>query len=145
MNWRDHITGDPGICRGKACIADIADTRVVVTAVLNNVASGLDCLDSEEITRSHPSVSREPVEAALSYAAGLANDRMFRCSNSSPWNKVVGGLTPVEGVRIRKCNMGFEPASGFSSSRRLKMKHGPFQPHTRLRRFQQPRQSPIRP
>ena len=31
-----------------------------------------------------------------------------------PVEQVVGGLTPVEGVRIWKCNMGFEPASGFS-------------------------------
>ena len=63
MNWRDYITVDPEVCHGKACIAG---TRVLVTTVLDNLASGLD---SEEITRSYPSVSREAVRAAISYAA----------------------------------------------------------------------------
>ena len=70
MDWRDHITVDPEICHGKACIAG---TRVLVTTVLDNLASGLD---SEEITKSFPSVSREAVRAAISYAAALANDRV---------------------------------------------------------------------
>ena len=70
MNWRDHITVDPEICHGKACIAG---TRVLVTTVLDNLASGMD---SEEITKSYPSVSREAVRAALCYAAALANERV---------------------------------------------------------------------
>ena len=70
MNWRDHISVDPEICHGKPCIAG---TRVLVTTVLDNLASGLD---SEEITKSYPSVSREAVRAAISYAAALANDRV---------------------------------------------------------------------
>ena len=70
MNWRDHITVDPEICHGKACIAG---TRVLVTTVLDNLASGLD---AEEITKSYPSVSREAVRAAISYAAALANERV---------------------------------------------------------------------
>ena len=70
MDWRDHITVDPEICHGKACIAG---TRVLVTTVLDNLASGLD---AEEITKSYPSVSREAVRAAISYAAALANERV---------------------------------------------------------------------
>ena len=70
MDWRDHITVDPEICHGKACIAG---TRVLVTTVLDNLAAGLD---SEEITKSYPSVSREAVRAAISYAAALANERV---------------------------------------------------------------------
>jgi uncharacterized protein (DUF433 family) len=70
MNWRDHITVDPEVCHGKACIAG---TRVLVTTVLDNLASGLD---AEEIARSYPSVSREAVRAALCYAAALANERV---------------------------------------------------------------------
>ena len=69
MNWRDHITVDPEVCHGKACIAG---TRVLVTTVLDNLASGLD---AEEITRGYPSVSREAVRAALCYAAALASER----------------------------------------------------------------------
>ena len=70
MNWRDYITVDPEVCHGKACIAG---TRVLVTTVLDNLASGMD---SEEIARSYPSVSREAVQAALGYAAALANERV---------------------------------------------------------------------
>ena len=70
MNWRDYITVDPEICHGKACITG---TRVLVTTVLDNLASGLD---TEEITRSYPSVSPEAVRAALCYAAALANERV---------------------------------------------------------------------
>ncbi len=39
MNWRDHITVDPEVCHGRACIAG---TRVLVTTVLDNLAAGLD-------------------------------------------------------------------------------------------------------
>ena len=70
MDWRDYITVDPDVCHGKACIAG---TRVPVTTVLDNLASSLD---SEEIAKSYPSVSREAVRAALSYAAELASERV---------------------------------------------------------------------
>ena len=69
MNWRDHITVDPEVRHGKACITG---TRVLVTTVLDNLASGLD---AEGITRGYPSVSREAVRAALCYAAALASER----------------------------------------------------------------------
>ena len=70
MDWRDYIAVDPEVCDGKACIAG---TRVLVTTVLDNLAAGMD---SEEITRSYPSVSPEGVRAALRYAAALANERV---------------------------------------------------------------------
>ena len=70
MNWRDHITVDPQICHGKACISG---TRVLVTTVLDNLVDGLD---AEDIARSYPSVSHEAVRAALCYAAALANERV---------------------------------------------------------------------
>lgn len=70
MDWRDHITVDPEVCHGKACIAG---TRVLVSTVLDNLASGLA---PEEIIRSYPSVSDDGVRAAISYAAALANERV---------------------------------------------------------------------
>ena len=70
VNWRDHITVDPKICHGKACISG---TRVLVTTVLDNLAAGMD---ADEIERSYPSVSREAVRAALCYAAALANEQV---------------------------------------------------------------------
>ena len=68
MDWREYITADPEICHGKACIAG---TRVLVTTVLDNLASGLD---PDEITKSYPSVSHEAVQPAICYAAALANE-----------------------------------------------------------------------
>jgi uncharacterized protein (DUF433 family) len=70
MNWRDHITVDPEICHGRACLTN---TRVLVTTVLDNLAAGLS---PEEITRSYPSVTRESIQAAVCYAAELANERV---------------------------------------------------------------------
>ena len=74
MNWRNHITVDPGICHGRACIAG---TRVMVTTVLDNLASGLD---PDEITRSYPSLTRESIRAAVCYAAELAKERVISIS-----------------------------------------------------------------
>ena len=74
MNWRDHITVDPEICHGRACITG---TRVLVTTVLDNLADGLD---SEEIMRSYPSITRESIRAAVCYAAELANERVVSLS-----------------------------------------------------------------
>ena len=71
MNWREHITVDPDVCHGKACITG---TRVLVTSVLDNLAAGLD---AEEISRSYPSVTPESVRAAMCYAAELAKERVL--------------------------------------------------------------------
>lgn len=70
MNWREHITVDPQVCHGKACVTG---TRVLVSVVLDNLAAGLS---AEEITKSYPSVSLDAVRAALSYAADLAGERV---------------------------------------------------------------------
>ena len=53
MNWREHITVDPKVCHGRACITG---TRVLVATILDNLAAGLD---SEEITKSYPSIRKE--------------------------------------------------------------------------------------
>lgn len=70
MDWREHITVDPGICHGKPCIKG---TRVMVSVVLDNLAAGLT---PEEIAESYPSVGREAVRAAIAYAADLARERV---------------------------------------------------------------------
>lgn len=69
MNWREHITVDPEVCHGRDCITG---TRVLVTTILDNLAAGLD---SEEIAKSYPSIKKESVQAAVSYAAELAKER----------------------------------------------------------------------
>jgi uncharacterized protein (DUF433 family) len=66
MDWREHITVDPAICQGRACIKG---TRVMVSVVLDNLAAGVT---PEEILHSYPSLSPEAVQAAIAYAAELA-------------------------------------------------------------------------
>ena len=59
MNWRDHITVDPMICHGRACVTG---TRVLVTTILDNLAAGLDV---DEVIKSYPSITREYIQAAV--------------------------------------------------------------------------------
>ena len=70
MNWTEHITVEPNICRGKACIRG---TRVMVSVVLDNLAAGLS---PAEIVRSYPSLQPDDVAAAMAYAAELARERV---------------------------------------------------------------------
>jgi len=70
MIWQDYITVDPAVAHGKACIRG---TRVPVAVVLANLAAGLT---TEEVIRSYPSVTPEAVQAALAYAAELAEERV---------------------------------------------------------------------
>lgn len=70
MNWHDYITVEPKVCHGNACIKN---TRIMVSVVLDNLAAGLSI---EEILRSYPSLNRESILAAVSYAADLARERI---------------------------------------------------------------------
>ena len=70
MDWRERITVDPAVCHGQACIKG---TRVMVAAVLDNLAAGLG---TDEILHSYPSLKAEDVQAAMAYAADLARERM---------------------------------------------------------------------
>lgn len=70
MNWREHITVDPLICHGKACIKG---TRIMVSVILDNLAEGVG---EEEILRSYPSLKAEDIRAVISYAAELSRERL---------------------------------------------------------------------
>ena len=70
MDWRKHIASDPNVCHGKACIKG---TRVLVTSILDSLASGET---AEQIVRSFPSVSADDVKATIAYAAELARERL---------------------------------------------------------------------
>ncbi len=71
MRWQDHITVDPTILHGKACVRG---TRIPVAVVLANLADGLA---AEEILRSYPTLTAEAVQAALAYASELAQERVL--------------------------------------------------------------------
>ncbi len=69
MNWKTYITIDPKICHGHPCMKG---TRIPVSTVLDNVAAGYSY---EAIVQSYPSLSREHILAALSYAAELSREQ----------------------------------------------------------------------
>jgi uncharacterized protein (DUF433 family) len=71
MDWREHITVNPAVLHGKACIRG---TRVPVSVVLANLADGLS---AEEIVKSYPSLTPVAIQAALAYAADLAQERVL--------------------------------------------------------------------
>jgi uncharacterized protein (DUF433 family) len=70
MNWRDRIAVDPNVCHGRVCIKG---TRIMVSVVLDNLAAGESI---EQILSEYPSLEREDVQAAISYAAALARDEV---------------------------------------------------------------------
>ena len=70
MNWHDHITVDPAVCHGKACIKG---TRIMVSVILDNLAAGLA---ADELIDSYPSLSPKAIQAAITYAADLARERI---------------------------------------------------------------------
>ena len=70
MNWTDYITVDANVCHGNACIKG---TRIMVSVVLDNLAAGLSI---EDILNSYPSLKRDSILAAISYAADLARERI---------------------------------------------------------------------
>jgi uncharacterized protein (DUF433 family) len=70
MEWREHISVDPNVCHGQACIKG---TRVMVSVVLDNLADGVP---REEILSGYPSLTDESIHAALAYAAELARERV---------------------------------------------------------------------
>lgn len=62
-NWRERISVNPEVCHGKACIRG---TRVLVSVLLDNVATGIS---REEILRSYAGLQDSDIDAALAYAA----------------------------------------------------------------------------
>ncbi len=71
MDWQEHITVNPAVLHGKACIRG---TRIPVSVVLANLADGLS---AGEIIQSYPSLTAEGIQAALAYAADLAQERVL--------------------------------------------------------------------
>lgn len=70
MQWQSRITVDPQVCHGQACILG---TRIPVSVILDNLAVGIA---RDEILKSYPTLSGLDVDAALSFAADLAKQRV---------------------------------------------------------------------
>jgi uncharacterized protein (DUF433 family) len=70
MDWKPYITSDPQIMHGAVCFRD---TRIPVSVVLDNLASGET---PARILAQYPSLKPEHIPAALGYAADLARERI---------------------------------------------------------------------
>jgi uncharacterized protein (DUF433 family) len=67
-NWRKRISVNSAICHGRA---GIKGTRILVSAIVDNVAAGTTY---DDILRSYPALTRPDIDAALAYAAELARE-----------------------------------------------------------------------
>lgn len=63
VNYRDIITVEPGKRSGKPCIRGM---RITVYDVLEYLASGMSV---DDVLRDFPYLTREDIQACLSYAA----------------------------------------------------------------------------
>jgi uncharacterized protein (DUF433 family) len=66
IDWKNHITSDPEIIRGKP---RLKGTRIPVSLVLGYLAAGKT---AEEIIAEFPDLTREQIAACLDYARDLA-------------------------------------------------------------------------
>lgn len=78
MNWRERITVNPAVCHGRACIRG---TRIMVSAIVDNVAAGLP---RQDILRSYPALTDSDIDAALAYAAELAREGTVDLPTETP-------------------------------------------------------------
>ena len=73
-----RITIDPKVCFGKPCIRG---TRIWVSLIVDNLAAGIS---ETEILAAYPSLTKEDIRAALTYAAALTHDRYVPIAYQSP-------------------------------------------------------------
>jgi uncharacterized protein (DUF433 family) len=69
-DWEERISINPRVCHGRACIRG---TRIMVTVILDYLAEGLSKAD---VLEDYPTLTSEDVDAAVAYAAELAQDRV---------------------------------------------------------------------
>jgi len=70
-NPLDRISINPKVCHGRPCVRG---TRIMVWLVVQYLANG-DSMD--EILAAHPSLTREDIQACLSYAAEMTRERVL--------------------------------------------------------------------
>jgi uncharacterized protein (DUF433 family) len=71
INLLDRILIDPRICHGQPCVRG---TRIMVWLIVQYLANG----DSvEEILAAYPALTREDVQACLTYAAEMTRERIL--------------------------------------------------------------------
>ena len=68
MNWHDRIVVNPDILVGKPVVKG---TRLAVEFVIGLLAQGWP---ESEVLRNYPGLTREDIQACLSYARELLNE-----------------------------------------------------------------------
>ena len=71
MEWRERIAVDPRVCHGRACLRG---TRIMVSAIMDNLAAGVE---RREILKSYPTLTNVDIDAVLMYAAELTKEGVF--------------------------------------------------------------------
>ncbi len=71
MRGLERITFDPQVKGGRACIRGM---RITVSLILNLIANGMT---HEEILEAYPYLEPEDIQAALNYAAWLADESVY--------------------------------------------------------------------
>jgi uncharacterized protein (DUF433 family) len=95
----ERITVDPNVCTGKPCVRGL---RFPVSRLLGLLAAGET---REAILQAYPYLEPEDIDAALQYAAALADDETIelskcdsswtcRCCLASPSGWSSAGTTP---------------------------------------------------
>ncbi|HVX84005.1 MAG TPA: DUF433 domain-containing protein [Phycisphaerae bacterium] len=72
IDWHKHLTRHPDISGGQLCARG---TRIPVTVILANLADGLT---REQLQAQYPSLQPTHIDAALAYAADLAEEQLLR-------------------------------------------------------------------
>lgn len=77
MKWQDRISIKPDVCHGKACIKG---RRVMVSVILASLAEG----DSPETIMTNYHLESEDIQAAIWFAADMAEDRFLPLEQEVP-------------------------------------------------------------
>lgn len=104
-DWRDRISVNPSIRHGQACIKG---TRVMVSAVLDNLAAGFSVQD---IVESYPSLTSDDIRAALTHSAGRRIQRRRLLVAALICSAIVLGLGAVGLERALKGYAQFDGPS----------------------------------
>lgn len=65
VDWQEHITVDPELHHGDACIKG---TRIPVATIVGSLADGLS---NDDIIAAYPQLTPVQIQAALAYAADI--------------------------------------------------------------------------
>ena len=71
IDWKEHITIDPGLHHGDPCITG---TRIPVTIIVGSLADGMT---AKEILDAYPQLSPADIQAALAYAADVMRQELL--------------------------------------------------------------------